>query len=309
MVTIALASYNGEKYIKEQLDSLLNQNTGCDFRIVVQDDCSADSTFDILQRYEERYPQKIYVRQNDKPTGSAQGNFFKLLREIDDDYVLLCDQDDVWLEDKIQLTYERMKQLEMEYGREIPLLVFSDVIVTDESLNIISESMAAYQKTAPRHNRLNNYLVQNNIIGCTVMINRELLKYLKFEPEVCMMHDWWLGLLASAFGQIAYLEKPLLKYRQHGDNQMGARAANDASQYIERLSKSKEVRSNYDRMFKQAEIFLMKYREELSEKQIKLLEAFVSLNGASRIVKIFKIFKYRLFKSTWLWTLGQCLSI
>ena len=309
MITIALASYNGEKYIGEQLDSLINQYTGCDFRIVVSDDCSSDRTFEILRRYEEKYPEKIHVQQNDKPTGSAQGNFFKLLREIDDDYVMLCDQDDVWLEDKVQLTYERMKQLEMEYGSKTPLLVFSDVMVTDEKLNIISDSMAAYQKTAPRHNRLNNYLVQNNIIGCTVMINRELLKYMEYEPQVCMMHDWWLGLLASAFGHIAYLEKPLMKYRQHEGNQMGTRAAGDASQYIERLSKGEEVRKNYDIMFKQAEIFLRRYRKELSQKQIKLLEGFISINGSLRLVKIFKIFKYKLFKSTWLWTLGQCFSI
>lgn len=309
MITIALASYNGEKYIKEQLDSLINQNTGCDFRIVVQDDCSSDGTMDILRRYEERYPQKIQVKQNDRPTGSPQGNFFKLLKEIDDDYVMLCDQDDVWLEDKIQLTYERMKQLEMECGKGKPLLVFSNVIVADEKMNVISESMADYQKTAPRHNGLNNYLVQNNVTGCTAIINRELLEYMKYEPEVCMMHDWWMALLASAFGHMAYMDKPLVKYRQHGGNQMGARAADDVSQYIERLSKGEEVRRNYDKMFKQAEIFLERYREELSDKQVKLLEGFISINGAPRIMKIFKIFRFRLFKSTWLWTLGQCFSI
>lgn len=309
MITIAVATYNGEKYIRDQMDSLLNQDTKEKFRIVVADDGSTDSTFGILQEYAKGYPERVEVFCNDIPTGSAKGNFFKLLKNIDDDYVMLSDQDDVWLPEKVRLTYERMKELEAEYGTNSPLLVFADVMVVNEHLNVISPSMADYQKTAPHHNGLNHYLVQNNIIGCTVMINRALLKYMEFEPEVCMMHDWWLGLLASAFGHISFIETSLMKYRQHGNNQMGTRAANDASQYVQRLSQGEEVRRNYDIMFGQAEIFLEQYRDSLSKEQIELLEGFLSIRNSSRIKKIYKIFKYRLFKSTWFWTLGQCLSI
>lgn len=309
MITIALAAYNGEKYIGEQIASLLNQDVKEELQIVAADDGSSDSTFEILQEYAKKYPEKITVCHNEMPTGSAKSNFFKLLRDIDDDYVMLCDQDDVWFPEKVRLTYERMKELEVQYSSDCPLLVFTDVAVVDENLKVISVSMARYQKTAPYHNALNYYLVQNNIIGCTVMINRALLKYMDFEPETCIMHDWWLGLLASAFGHIGFVDRPLMGYRQHGNNQMGTRAANDASQYIERLSKGEEVRRNYDIMFGQAEIFLNKYRKSLSEEQIELLEGFLSIKGSPRIKKIYKIFKYRLFKSTWLWTIGQCLSI
>lgn len=309
MITIALAAYNGEKYIREQLDSLLNQDIQEVLRIVAADDSSSDSTFEILQDYAGRYPEKITAYRNEVPTGSAKSNFFKLLKNIDDDYVMLSDQDDVWLPEKVRLTYEKMKELEAQYGSDCPLLVFTDVAVVDENLNVINVSMADYQKTAPHHNGLNHYLVQNNIIGCTVMINRALLKYMDFEPEICMMHDWWLGLLASAFGHIGFVDKSLMGYRQHGNNQMGTRAANDASQYVERLSKGDEVRRNYDIMFGQAEIFLNKYRESLSKEQIELVEGFLSIRNSSRIEKIYKIYKYRLFKSTWFWTLGQCLSI
>ena len=309
MITIALAAYNGEKYIEEQLDSLIEQDIDEDLSIVVADDGSADKTFGILCDYVERYPGLINAAVNEVPTGSAKGNFFGLLRSIDDDYVMLCDQDDVWNADKVRVTFERMKKLEAKYGKDTPLLVFGDVEVVDEGLNVISESMARYQKTAPHHNGLNHYLVQNNIIGCTVMINRALLNYTKYEPKVCMMHDWWLGLLASAFGHISFIDRPLMKYRQHGNNQMGTRAASDTSQYIERLSKGEEVRRNYDIMFKQAELFLERYENELSSEQINLIKGFLSLRQSSRIKKIYKIFKYRLFKSTWFWTLGQCLSI
>ncbi len=309
MITIALAAYNGEKYIREQMDSLLEQDIEESVRIIAADDSSSDTTFDILQEYAQNYPKKITVYKNDVPTGSAKGNFFKLLKDIDDDYVMLSDQDDVWQPEKVRLTYEKMKELEAQFTSDCPLLVFADVMVVDEKLEIISPSMARYQKTAPYHNRLNHYLVQNNIIGCTVMINRALLKYLDFEPKTCMMHDWWLGLLASSFGHIGFVDRALMKYRQHGNNQMGTRAANDASQYVERLSQGDEVRRNYEIMFGQAEIFLDKYRESLSKEQIDLLEGFLSIRNSSRIKKIYKIFKYRLFKSTWFWTLGQCFSI
>ena len=207
MITIALAAYNGEKYIEEQLDSLIEQDIDEDLSIVVADDGSADKTFGILCDYVERYPGLINAAVNEVPTGSAKGNFFGLLRSIDDDYVMLCDQDDVWNADKVRVTFERMKKLEAKYGKDTPLLVFGDVEVVDEGLNVISESMARYQKTAPHHNGLNHYLVQNNIIGCTVMINRALLNYTKYEPKVCMMHDWWLGLLASAFGHISFIDR------------------------------------------------------------------------------------------------------
>lgn len=309
MITIALAAYNGEKYIGEQMASLLNQDIQEVLYIVAADDGSSDDTFEILQEYARRYPEKITAYRNEVPTGSAKSNFFSLLKNIDDDYVMLCDQDDVWLPEKVQLTYKKMKELEAQFGSDSPLLVFTDVAVVDENLKVISISMADYQKTAPHHNGLNHYLVQNNIIGCTVMINRALLKHMDFEPQVCMMHDWWLGLLASAFGHIGFVDKPLMGYRQHGNNQMGTRAANDPSQYVERLSKGEEVRRNYDIMFGQAEIFLEQYRNNLSKEQVRLLEGFLSIRNSSRVVKIYKIFKYRLFKSTWFWTLGQCLSI
>ncbi len=309
MITIALAAYNGEKYLKEQMDSLLSQSIAEKIKIVAADDGSSDGTFNILSDYAADYPDTVMVYKNEPPTGSAGGNFFGLMRNVDDDYIMFSDQDDVWLPEKAEYTLNKMKQMEKEYGAEKPLLVFSDVMVVDAGLNVISKSMAEYQKTAPHHNKLNNYLVQNNIIGCSVMINRAMLEYMKSEPETYMMHDWWMGLVASAFGHIGFIDKPLLKYRQHGDNQMGTRAAGDASQYIERLSQGDKVRKNYEIMFRQAEIFLDMYGDRLTQKQKEIINGFLSIRKSCRIKKIYKIFRYRLFKSTWFWTLGQCFSI
>ena len=111
MVSVLLASYNGEKYIREQLDSILNQ-TFSDLSIVISDDLSADGTPEIIREYEEQYPGRVRSLRNSERSGSAQNNFFRLLKSEADDYIMLCDQDDVWLPDKVEVTLREMKKLE-----------------------------------------------------------------------------------------------------------------------------------------------------------------------------------------------------
>jgi glycosyltransferase involved in cell wall biosynthesis len=306
MVLVLLASYNGEKYIREQLDSILNQ-TFSDLSIVISDDLSTDSTPAIIREYEEQYPGRVRSLRNSERSGSAQNNFFRLLKSEAADYIMLCDQDDVWLPDKVEVTLREMKKLEAEWGEGVPLLVHGDLSVTDKEGGILHKSMAEYQKIAVHDNRFSHYLVENNITGNTVMINRVLLGFLADVPKECVMHDWWLGLLASCFGRISYIDRPLVLYRQHGENQMGSKSGKE--QYAERIRNQDVVRENYRKMFVQAQMFLKLYGNEMSLDQREVLEHFIKLPEKNRAEKIYTIWKYKLMKSTLIRTLGQMFSI
>lgn len=306
MVTILLATYNGEAYLRQQLDSLLNQ-TCKELSILISDDLSTDRTSEIIKEYEKKHPDRIKSLKNIKPSGSPQSNFFRLLSSVDDDYIMLCDQDDIWLPHKVEVTLKEMKDMESQWGKERPLLIHGDLSVTDEKGAILHKSMARFQKIAVHDNRFTHYLVENNITGNTVMINRGFLPYFTYIPKQCMMHDWWLGLLASCFGKISYIDRPLVLYRQHGSNQVGSRG--QMEQYVSRFTQKQRVKEQYRKMFLQARAFLKQYGEEMDREKREALEQFITLPDRSRLQKVRIIWKYKFYKSTIIRTLGQMLSI
>lgn len=222
-VAILLATYNGETYIREQIDSLLRQSY-TEWALFIHDDGSTDRTPEIIRDYERTYPDCIHVLPG-KPCGGAKENFFYIMRQVTAPYVMFCDQDDVWLPEKIEETLSQMKTLEAQSGTGIPALVFSDLSVVDGNLNLIADRMSVYQKLDPDRVRPENLMIQNVITGCTVMANRALVELaLKVEnTNDVIMHDWWFALVASVFGRISYVDKPLILYRQHGTNSIGAK--------------------------------------------------------------------------------------
>ena len=136
---------------------------------------------------------------------------------------MFCDQDDVWNNDKIEKTYKKMQELEKLYGDSIPLLAHTDLEVVNEKLETLSFSMWKSEHINPRANTLNKLLMQNTITGCTMMINRTLaMKSLSISSKA-IMHDWWIGLVATAFGKIGFIEESTMRYRQHGRNDTGAK--------------------------------------------------------------------------------------
>ncbi|HAN43841.1 MAG TPA: glycosyltransferase family 2 protein, partial [Ruminococcaceae bacterium] len=122
MIDILMAAYNGEKYIGEQIESILRQ-TYKDWRLIILDDCSTDSTADIAMEYSKKYSGKIKFYRNSKNSKSAKNAFFELFKHSESDYIMLCDQDDVWKENKIEITFNKMLESEKAYGKELPILV------------------------------------------------------------------------------------------------------------------------------------------------------------------------------------------
>jgi glycosyltransferase involved in cell wall biosynthesis len=306
MVSILLASYNGENYIRSQIDSVLSQ-TFKELTLVISDDLSTDQTPTIIREYQTHFPDQIIILNNEKRSGSAQNNFFRLLTSVTDDYLMLCDQDDVWIPDKVQITWKVMERMELKYGKHTPILIHSDLSVTDRKGNMLHSSIARHQKIAVKDNRLSHYLVENNITGNTVMINQAFRKYVSNIPKECVMHDWWLGLLAACFGKIAYINKPLVHYRQHEGNQVGSRSG--LEQLTSRFHNQKDVRENYQKLFRQAEVFYEEYEKKLSNEQRETFLQFINLPKKNRLEKMYIIWRYQFMKSTPFRTLGQMLSI
>lgn len=243
-IAVLMAIYNGENYIEEQLQSIIAQ-TETNWELFIHDDGSTDGSLQIVNRYKTRDPNRIHIMEGPS-CGGAKDNFFFLMRQIDAPYMMFCDQDDVWLPEKIELTFQRMREQESRFGEDTPLMVFSDLTVVDHKLHRIAERISVYQKLDPRRVRCKDLMIQNVITGCTVMVNRALMK-----KAICMertdeiiMHDWWCALIAAQFGNISYVDLPLVLYRQHGDNSVGAKNVNSLKYLGARLRNKRSVKQS-----------------------------------------------------------------
>lgn len=304
MIDILMAVYNGEKYLSEQIDSILSQSE-TDWRLIIGDDMSSDGSYGIAQSYAEKYPDKIILHRSSSPTGSAQANFMSLTRLSEAEYIMFSDQDDFWERDKIKLTLEKMKELEKAHG-DIPLLVHTELAIADERLEITHKSFTRFQGLDPKADTLNRLVSQNNVTGCTTMINKRLLDICKdADPKNMLMHDWWFAMAAAAFGKIGFVGTPTIRYRQHGGNQVGAvnnRSLAGAAKIVsERMKTKKRVSITYA----QARSFLDFYRDKLSPKAIKCLEIYTSIPSRSKPARIFLLVRHGYLKQNFLTAAGQ----
>lgn len=291
-----MATYNGDKYIKEQLDSIINQ-TYKDWKLIICDDCSTDKTYDILKEYSNKYNSKISIFRNTKNSGSPKCNFIKLMIEHKDEYVMLCDQDDIWFSNKIEQTLQKMHEIEIKFGKETPVVIHTDLTVVNESLNVISESFKYSTNVNYTKTSLNNVIIQNILAGCTSMYNYALAKLIHTEPKNFVMHDWWLILIASAFGKVAYINNPTIFYRQHGDNDIGAKNTRNIFFKIGIIINYKYVKLAIQNTYLQAESFLNIYSNDLTQNQKQLLTEYISIPKLNKLQKCKKIIKLKTFKN------------
>lgn len=304
MIDILMATHNGEEFIKEQLDSIILQSY-TDWRLIISDDCSRDDTASIIKKYQEKYPDKILLFKNDVPSGSAQNNFFNAIKYTTSDYVMFSDQDDVWLPDKIENTYNKMIEMEKEYGKNTPVLIHTDLKVVDRNLKTINDSLFKMMNMDSNRCAFNNLLVQNIVTGCTVMGNRALFNYLEKIPKNAVMHDMWIALIASAFGEIGFVDKSTMLYRQHGNNSVGAKDTKSLNYVLEKISNIQKVRNSLAKQYKQAEEFREIYKDVLSKLQLDILESYSSFGEKSYIEKYRELKRYKLHKKNKLQVLGQ----
>lgn len=218
-----MATYNGGRYLRQQIDSLLAQTVG-GWQLYVADDGSTDETMDILADYACRHGN-IHVARNMPPHGAMQ-NFMHLLATTSADYYMFCDQDDVWLPDKVEVTMGAMRRAEEQWPGE-PVLVHTDLRVVDEQLHELHPSLWRETYVRPELLSQMRYLgVQPFVTGCTAMVNASLRNVALPCPQWALMHDAWLAMQAvRRGGHIVNVAQPTMLYRQHGDNVVGATSA------------------------------------------------------------------------------------
>tara|TARA_Y100000589_G_scaffold258483_2_gene247828 strand:+ start:1357 stop:2322 length:966 start_codon:yes stop_codon:yes gene_type:complete len=246
-ISVVLCTHNGEEWLEAQLDSILSQTRPPD-ELIVGDDESCDSTFGLLQSFARRAEFPVHIARHEPQLGVVD-NFEVTLSRANGRYMALCDQDDVWLPDRIESGVEAVASIEGDGS--VPALVFSDLILIDEHDQEGGRSFMETRGIDGRpDNPLGTLLRHNLVTGCTVTCNRALLKKAIPFPDQIVMHDWWLALVAAAIGRIEMLESPKVRYRLHGKNQVGAQSL-VGWEGIRRIMPGVESRKALARVFRQ----------------------------------------------------------
>ena len=302
-VHIVLAAYNGERYLREQMDSLLSQ-TYENITIEVCDDGSTDGTAAIIREYEIR-DERVKLHLNPRNLGYVK-NFLEGVKRCQAPYVMLCDQDDIWQADKVEQTLQVMQQAEQK-GPGKPVLVFTDALrfnsETGEELGFFHKSSHLdVKKVDTAH-----LFMENKCIGCTMMMNQAILPYLEELPEEIRVHDWWLALICSHFGIIEYVPQATLRYRQHEGNQIGG---SSYTGYLKkRVAHAREQRQALVRTYRQGQAFLRIFGEKMNQHQRVVAENFAGMEQAGFMGRRFRILRYGFKKSGWLRNIGLLLLV
>ena len=307
-IAILLATYNGEKYLWQQLNSLFSQ-TMQNFRLVIHDDGSTDNTAEIINEYREKYPDRVEVFYGHS-CGGPKENFLWMLGRVEADYYLFCDQDDVWLPNKMKKTYDAIRELEKHSYDLAPLACFCDMFVTDSSLNVIHKSFIKSIGRSITHTKYSQILIDNPAAGCCLCINRFCRdKALTISNRKNVeMHDVWCLMVAAVFGRVCTVDEPLSLYRQHDKNEMGAVhenlgekiTRNSCDALSGNLSSEKEKFRRQKFLLAQEILKLGDVPGEIRE----CLESFIHPEDQSRIARILFLWKNdfnRRDHSIWLW--------
>jgi len=277
MIDVLLATYNGEPYLAEQLESLYSQE-GVALHVFVRDDGSSDNSKKILQEFQQRYPDRLTVLEHRNRLG-GKASFGWLLEQSRAPYVAFCDQDDVWVNHKLLTLFKRMQALESTLGKDTPLLVHSDLLVVDDKLKPIATSFWKYSGIVPVRTSLSQVLIKNPVTGCALLANRALVEKACPLPEEAVMHDHWLALVASAFGKIDFIAEPLVKYRQHGRNVVGAQGYTWSNIFGRLLRGCGNV--DITPLRRQAGVFYSRFAERLGPQQASIIDGFARLSALS----------------------------
>lgn len=307
-ISILMATYNGERYVSEQVESILEQ-TDPDWRLFISDDRSSDGTMSILDRYEKAHPEKINIARDDPSHRGAKERFGRLLSSTDSDYYMFCDQDDIWLPKKIEVERAAIRDLENQYGNKTPIAVHTDLTVTDKDLKVLHESFRGYQNLKLiKMQELNRLLIQNVVTGCTVMINRALRDRCLPIPAGAVLHDWWAGLVAVATGIIHYIDVSTVLYRQHHVNVTGAQKW--GLQYImQSIGGLKDKSEALKRSIVQAGELLRAHRHALDAGILETIESYAGLGGKSFFGKRYTVLRHHYFMSGFVRNIGVMLVV
>lgn len=282
-VQVLLSSYNGERYIREQIDSILGQKNVI-IELLVRDDGSSDGTRAILAEYHKHH-ENIYVVYAEN-VGIVK-SFFLLVNQVKDaEYIAFADQDDVWLPDKL---IRAVTLLEKE-GNDIPLVYCSAKQLVDENLNPIPAAIT-YKNV---RTEFGNALVENMCTGCTCVINHKLLKLIQRKtPDFTIMHDFWIYLVGTCLGKVIYDEQSYILYRQHGKNELGV-ASSIGENYKRRIKNFWKHRGQLSRQVEELiKIYGTQMRKEKLETATFLVQSRQHIKARIILLQKRTIFRQR----------------
>lgn len=304
IIAVLIATYNGEVFLKQQLDSILNQ-TYSNLKIYISDDNSSDSTAQIIKTYKEKFPDTIFYIFNKNNIGVVK-NFENLILNCEEDYIALSDQDDVWLADKLEKQMKAMLALERENITRA-CLVHSDLCMIDEKDEIIHESYFKFRKYVLGEKKdLGHILGPSGIMGNTLLFNKELKNIALPFPDKLDVHDYWLGVNAELFGKRKTIKETLVQYRIHTHN-----ASNSKS-----TLKNNKITINRDiklpNMETNRKLFLPEITNRIKSKEdLKIVKAYIEYLyfNKNRLYIYWKLIYFSLVKKSCLFRLTLLLKI
>ena len=304
---VLLTAYNGSAHLPELLESLRTQ-TDPDFIVLAQDDGSTDETPELLRNAAAQDERFCFGTEQGAHLGAA-GNFISLIRQTDADYCLLCDQDDIWEPEKIAKLKQAIRDQEEACGRNTPVLVHSDCSLIDENGLPAGESFFRHQGWDPTALTLNRLLVQNNVTGCTLIMNAALRNLVSAHAVAkdLFMHDWFIALTAASFGRIAFLNRPLTRYRQHGDNAIGASTQSLLSRGLSALRNRQDAKRRILLTYTHTAVFRKLYGEDLPAEARKVVDGYLATRHMRKIPRVLAVRRMGCVMQSPVTRLGQLL--
>ncbi len=275
-IAVLLAAYNGMRFLPEQLVSLRAQDDPS-FHVLLQDDGSQDNTMMLLLQSCAADSRFQMGAEQEHGLG-AVGNFWSLMQQCRAPYIALCDQDDRWHTDRLSRCRQAMERAEKQYGEETPLLVHSDCSLIGAEGQPLHASFFDHQGWDRSATGFRRLLVQNNVTGCTILMN-EALKNLAVnygDPAKMVMHDWFLALTAAAFGHVVMVDAPLVDYRQHGNNVQGASHQGQVQRGVKALGAWQKGKNRIQLTYDHAKAFAEMYGAVLPEQARKDVAVYLA---------------------------------
>ncbi|HFH6846798.1 TPA: glycosyltransferase family 2 protein [Streptococcus agalactiae] len=286
-VNILMATYNGEKFLAQQIESIQKQ-TFKEWNLLIRDDGSSDKTCDIIRNFTAKDSRIRFINENEHHNLGVIKSFFTLVNYEVADFYFFSDQDDVWLPEKLSVSLEAAKHK----ASDVPLLVYTDLKVVNQELNILQDSMIRAQSHHANTTLLPE-LTENTVTGGTMMINHALAEKW-FTPNDILMHDWFLALLAASLGEIIYLDLPTQLYRQHDNNVLGARTMDKRFKILREGLKS--IFTRYWKLIhdsqKQASLIVDKYGDIMTANDLELIKCFIKIDKQPFMTRLRWLWKY-----------------
>ncbi|MBR2763179.1 glycosyltransferase family 2 protein [Lactococcus raffinolactis] len=295
-INIVMSTYNGEQFLAEQIDSI-QQQTFKDWQLLIRDDGSSDQTPEIIKSFVAQDPRIVFINEHDRENFGVIKNFFTLIKHDKADYYFFSDQDDVWLEDKL----ETMLAAARQYPDQLPLMVYTDLCVVDQNLQVMNQSMIRSQ-SHHANTELVQELTENTVTGGVAMINHALAERWRTLDNI-IMHDWYLAVLATAIGKLVYIDQPGELYRQHDNNVLGARTFTKRLKTW--LSGPSKMLEKYWWLIhaSQAQADKILQENELGDEQEAVIRNYIALERLPLSQRIRVLRQYKYAKNKWFHTM------